>query len=1078
MIKTVKILFVILLFSISSIEAQTTDVWDFGATSLDAKVYQNLLSESVINSMYASTIVAGSSGNNFPVSFTVGDLSWVGNAGDRLRTTNTNLSRYDANLASVSIYSGRLYCNGTPNLASGVPTNRFLRINLMADDQVTIICRTDAAASLLFINENNPALQSDNMAISSASGSTTEAKFVAKNTGSYKIYSADGKASYYRIIRKSAVFTAVSGNLDLSHASGIPSNYAVVFTNAAGKTWTSAKNLEGSYTANLPVGFSYGISIANANGYVVSNGSSLDLTSVSTSTLSHNISIMQVNLYELSGSIKGLASSISSLGLAFIANPSFNTVYIPSVVINNVSATYSVQLEAAVPYTIQANGVNDYQLSANAVLLPASNSTSDIVFTLKPVYPVSITTNGLSPIQQSSLQLKFTNLNESGSVYTFNAGAGISLRDGVYSISYSGLENYPIDLGLISNLKVNGAGSSKTLNFKPVTVWSFDDQAITTTSAAGYKGMLLSGTVATRIANGDLSAKTGAIIKIPIKVGETVSITYYYAANFAIEGGAAITSSSGSTTQLENIVYTSSGLETSPGYVTISMGGTALTSYFTQIQIGGSTAYKPIIRVGVGKDFETINAAVGSVSNMVRSASDRVTILIDPGNYEEMIDITQANISLKNAALHPSINLLNKGVTIAEDAVRISSYYGVGYNYYSMKNNQKWDADVLRVNKENGYQPYSNVSGTTNNSYWNATIVVSANGFIAEDIIIENSYNQYISFKESQDIVELAVGNKGVRPNTYGSTAVQDKSFVERAAAIAIKNNIQKVILNKCRVVGRQDTFFGGTGARVAVYKGEMMGAVDYIFGGMDVVFYHSKLIMNISDASNDACYIAAAQQSSGRGFLLYECTIDSAEPGVETASAYGAKPGYFGRPWLANTSEVVFYKTTIKTASAIGSVGQSLIQPLGWLDSLGGRSTGMYEYGTMEQSGINNTAKRASWTTLLAAPKLNDGSPISTLNFTQGNDGWDPFPALIANDVLAINHFSGNSSVAVSASNNNVVLTQVKSNTEVKVYSVEGRLIKVFETNCDTHFNLDAGIWIVNIKDNEGMKSIKVITY
>ncbi len=40
--------------------------------------------------------------------------------------------------------------------------------------------------------------------------------------------------------------------------------------------------------------------------------------------------------------------------------------------------------------------------------------------------------------------------------------------------------------------------------------------------------------------------------------------------------------------------------------------------------------------------------------------SDRVTIMIDPGNYEEMIVISKPNITLKNASATPSIGLLNR----------------------------------------------------------------------------------------------------------------------------------------------------------------------------------------------------------------------------------------------------------------------------------------------------------------------------------------------------------------------------------------------------------------------------------
>ncbi|RYD69177.1 MAG: hypothetical protein EOP53_27620, partial [Sphingobacteriales bacterium] len=68
--------------------------------------------------------------------------------------------------------------------------------------------------------------------------------------------------------------------------------------------------------------------------------------------------------------------------------------------------------------------------------------------------------------------------------------------------------------------------------------------------------------------------------------------------------------------------------------------------------------------------------------------------------------------------------------------------------------NQKWNQEALAINLQNGYLSHQNAgSGTTNGSYWNATIVVNANGFQADDIIFENSFNQYISLKESQDKV-------------------------------------------------------------------------------------------------------------------------------------------------------------------------------------------------------------------------------------------------------------------------------------------------------------------------------------
>jgi pectin methylesterase-like acyl-CoA thioesterase len=1074
-----RLLFFAILLSVSFVHAQKTDVWDFGALGEpvvettpfdDTNLYTKQLSVGIINGWYSSSITAGSSSTNntLPTPFTVGDLTWVGNTSDRLRTSNTGLTRYDSTIGtSAAGYTGRVYCNGTTT-----GTNRYFNLKLNEDDEVTVVCRVDAQPGELSVS--NGVLQAETFAVTESSSSVTEVKFVAKQEGTFKIYCVQGKGSFYRILRKPATYAAVTGSLDVSQAAGIPNGYSVVFTNTAGKSWT-APVTGGTYNVSLPKGFTYKVTLLNANGYIISNGEYLAVSDVTTT---HDIVLLKVDLYTVSGAITGLGTDISKLSLTYTPDASANKVYIPKPVINTANSTYTVDLEANTQYVVSGQGVNDYEILSNIVNISGVTS-ADVAFTAKPVYGVTINATGLDVTQLSNLKLTFTNLNESGYVYNFNSTTGISLRNGTYALTYTGLDAYTVELGLVSNLTVNGSTVAKALAFKPVSVWSFDDKTITTSTTA-YKGMLFGGTAATisnSVSSGHLLAKTGGTIQVPVSAGDKITVSYYYTANFSIDGGTAITTATNSTANVEKVEYTYPG--STAGYVTITMGGSALTTYITEIKIGGSIPYVSTITVGTDKTYKTINAALDAIAKMPRTATDRVTVMIDPGNYEEMLVVSQANVTFKNAAATPNINLLNKGVDIDAGAVRITSYYGHGYNYYSMKN-QKWDADVLRVNKENGSLTSTNAgAGTTNGSYWNATVVIGANGFEANDIIFENSFNQYISKKESEDVVVMwSAGSKGLRPTNIGNTEVQKRSFVERAAAIAILNNIDKVILNKCRVVGRQDSFYGGTGSRVVAYKGVMMGAVDYIFGGMNAVFYKTDLSMNTSDVSGDQAYITAPQQSSGRGYLMYECKVTTAIPGTETASLYRSKPGYFGRPWQATTSEVVFYNTTIETSDFPGSENQSLIVPVGWNDSLGGQSDKMYEYGTIENSGVNNASGRVAWSTKLATPSLTGGTAITTFNFTKGNDNWDPLPQLISNETLGIKDNTPTSAVNVIGYKNRIVISNVKSETAVAVYSITGAKVKTFKTSQDIDFESQNGVWIVVIKAEDGQKSVKVVTH
>lgn len=1038
-----------------------TDVWDFGAEQLDTNLYNNQLDETKINAWYSSSITPGSKPNVLP-SFTEGVLSWVGGSNDRLRTTNTNLTRYDENIASVVGYKGRVYQNGTT-------TARYMSLTLSEDDEVTIFAKTDAGGEIHFQYVADPLLQEDIVTMTS---SFVQLDFVAKQTGTYHIFDATGKPSYYRIERKDAVYKTLTGNVDVSGASGIPGGYSIVFTNSAGKTWSSSV-AGGTYSVDVPKDYTYEISLADANGYIISNGTSI---AVSSATSTYDITIVQVELYTVSGNITGLGSKISDLILTYTPNPAANKIYVPAPAINTGASTYNVVLEPNVAYTISAEGVNDFYLPTNTITIGNANESADVAFSAKPIYSVTINSSDLDATQLSKLSLTFNNLNETSYSYNFNDVSTVALRDGVYTVAFDGLDEYPITLAPTSNLTISGANTSKTLSFKPVKDWPFNDKVITNLTP-NYKGLVFTGAIANEIAKGHLTCGVGSTIKVPLNPGEKMIVTYYYAANFSIEGSVNGTTASGSTSTFEKVEYSYAGV--TPGTATITVGGSG-TTYITNIAVKTIVAYSPTITVGTNKDYQTINEALNAVSEMVRTSEQRVTVLIDPGNYEEMVVINSPNTTLKNAATTPSIALLNKGIDIDPNAVRITSYYGYGYNYYSQGTNNKWNEDALNVNKANGYQLYNNVSGTTNASYWNATLVVASNGFTAEDIIIENSFNQYISQKESEDIVVATsqAPSGGTRPTTYGNTTVQDRGlgFVERAAAIGIPNNTDKVTLNNCRIVGRQDTFFGGSGARVVVYKGAVMGAVDYIFGGMDAVFYQTDLVLNTSDSGSDAAYITAAQQSSGRGFLMYECHIKSTIPGVETASVNGSKPGYFGRPWLATTSEVVFYNTTIDASTFPGSVGLSLITPVGWTNSLGGTSAKMYEYGTVENASVNNSSSRASWSTVLSTPILTDGTAITTFNFTKGGDNWDPIPTLNTLGVNDVNYPT--SSVKVYGYGGEIHVKNVTSNTNIQVYNILGALVKSLKTNSDTSFEINDGLYVVSIKDEDGQKSLKLIAH
>ena len=225
----------------------------------------------------------------------------------------------------------------------------------------------------------------------------------------------------------------------------------------------------------------------------------------------------------------------------------------------------------------------------------------------------------------------------------------------------------------------------------------------------------------------------------------------------------------------------------------------------------------------------------------------------------------------------------------------------------------------------------------------------------------------------------------------FGSTAVQAYEYKERAAALAIANNCSEVYFENCKFIGRQDTLYGGVGSTVAFYDCSIYGSTDYIFGGMIAVFAKCDLVFNTSEHKNDVGYITAAQQSTGRGYLMYNCTVTSTIPGVDTASEFASKPGYFGRPWAANTSEVIFYMTNIEaTCTNWYALSASLIRPDGWLSTLSGESNLVGEFGTYEIAlGVDNAGSRVGWANVFETEFLADGTPITIESFL---GEWDAF--------------------------------------------------------------------------------------
>lgn len=263
---------------------------------------------------------------------------------------------------------------------------------------------------------------------------------------------------------------------------------------------------------------------------------------------------------------------------------------------------------------------------------------------------------------------------------------------------------------------------------------------------------------------------------------------------------------------------------------------------------------------------EKIGDALIEARRIYQEDGSGTTIVIMPGDYEEELTIDVPGIRLINARCQtPNTNcteVLDAGTKIGKDAVRISWYYGHGYQYRSMGDKFNWGGRRYRR--------------------WNASVLVTAPDFYAEGIIFQNSFNIYVSPAEAADSLSDVADNPQwtqserprrmpVRPKQVYSTEVQQRLYGERAAAISFTEGAKHAELRNCRVVGRQDALYGDHGADVWIDNCILQGGVDYIFGGMDLTILNSQLVAQVSNEKGDRCYITA-----GRGAVREDVENDS----------------------------------------------------------------------------------------------------------------------------------------------------------------------------------------------------------
>ena len=511
------------------------DIWDFGFDTFDAEKYNNLITVEKANDNFYVNGAIGSagvvnSGNTMgDWSIDGGDFAFAGGGktNHRLRTNSViegltahSSGKYLTDDNGVT-YNGFLYSN------SGSNTGVQVQVKAKAGDILTFVAGAGNAGSTTFVFEGPDGTKTEATVDNSGDKHGHVLTFYAAGEGVYKFYCTNNKLQVARVTRQHTKEVPVTGNVT---APAELTGYSLVFTCNESGAVTEAPVSGGAYATNLREGYSYAVSLKDANGYVISTGKELSIAAGAASA-SLDVTVIAVDLVTVSGNITGLdEAAMAKLALSFKSD----AIFVPELTITGTA--YTVQLEKGVAYTVVAEGINDYELTSAASISYEADSTADITFAAKPTYKVTIAPEGCTLADLASATFTFTNLDEEGYVYTFTGPDAIALRDGTYSVKVTDSGIYVQKL--TSNLKVNGADVTKTIPFDGnITEWDFrvDDF----TGQSPYNGAVITGSFGKHGAQYGMNIKNATVTipvsgpcQIKVSVGYNWDITFPDGTNY------------------------------------------------------------------------------------------------------------------------------------------------------------------------------------------------------------------------------------------------------------------------------------------------------------------------------------------------------------------------------------------------------------------------------------------------------------------------------------------------------------------------------------------------------------------
>ncbi|KAK8949528.1 Pectinesterase QRT1 [Platanthera zijinensis] len=277
--------------------------------------------------------------------------------------------------------------------------------------------------------------------------------------------------------------------------------------------------------------------------------------------------------------------------------------------------------------------------------------------------------------------------------------------------------------------------------------------------------------------------------------------------------------------------------------------------------------------------------------------------------------------------LVPAGNTARVKIYISSGIYREKVFVASSKPYISFIGNESGGDTVISWNlKSSDRDSGGRIVGTSNS----ATVEIEADYFCAVGITFENTA-------------------EGAKPGDSGMQAV------------ALRIAGDKVLINRCRILGHQDTLFDQTG-RHYFYECYIQGSIDFIFGSARSLYQACTL----HAVAENFGAIAASQRNS---------SLDNSGFSFNTCKVYGTGMVYLGRAW-GQCARIVYSDCEL----------EGIIIPEGWDDWGDSTRQNAVWFGEFNCSGSGaDLSKRVSWARSLT---YEETKPFLDKSYVDG-DEW-----------------------------------------------------------------------------------------